>query len=159
MTATRVADDPTEIVVTWTVTDNLVNKLKLEILEDGEGSWSAVSGASDMTTSTTQFRVKNLKADAKYKFRLDMRRPGENNPTYVESNEGRSRVKTFLFLLAVKPYYQLVNSPHCLTHLPYCNDEESLKRNRRNCVLLCFIERVKKRRWIFRFSFELGYVS
>ena len=94
MTATR-ADDPTEIVVTWTVTDNLVNKLKLEILEDGEGSWSAVSGASDMTTSTTQFRVKNLKADAKYKFRLDMRRPGENNPTYVESNEGRSRSKPF----------------------------------------------------------------
>ena len=97
MTATRVADDPTEIVVTWTVTDNLVNKLKLEILEDGEGSWSAVSGASDMTTFTTQFRVKNLKADAKYKFRLDMRRPGENNPTYVESNEGRSRSKPFYF--------------------------------------------------------------
>ena len=135
MTATRVADDPTEIVVTWTVTDILVNKLNLEIFEGGEGSWSAVSGASDMTTSTTQFRVKNLKADAKYKFRLDMRRPGENNPTYVESNEGRSRVKTFLFLLALKPYYQLVNSPHCLTHLPYCNDEESLKRNRR---IVCF---------------------
>ena len=146
MTATRVADDPTEIVVTWTVTDNLVNKLKLEILEDGEGSWSAVSGASDMTTSTTQFSVKNLKADAKYKFRLDMRRPGENDPTYVESNEGRSRLKTFLFLLALKPYYQLVNSPHCLTHFPYCTDEENLRRNRRNCVLLCFIERVNKRR-------------
>ena len=79
------------------MTDNLVNKLKLEILEDGEGSWSAVSGASDMTTSTTQFRVKNLKADAKYKFRLDMRRPGENNPRYVESNEGRSRSKPFYF--------------------------------------------------------------
>ena len=146
MTATRVADDPTEIVVTWTVTDNLVNKLKLEILEDGEGSWSAVSGASDMTTSTTQFSVKNLKADAKYKFRLDMRRPGENDPTYVESNEGRSRLKTFLFLLALKPYYQLVTSPHCLTHLPYCTNEENLRRNRRNCVLLCFIERVNKRR-------------
>ena len=146
MTATRVADDPTEIVVTWTVTDNLVNKLKLEILEDGEGSRSAVSGASDMTTSTTQFRVKNLKADAKYKFRLDMRRPGENSPAYVESNEGRSRVKTFLFLLALKLYYQLVNSPHCLTHLPYCTDEENLRRNRRNCVPLCFIERVNKRR-------------
>ena len=56
-----------------------------------------MSGASDMTTSTTQFRVKNLKADAKYKFRLDMRRPGENIPTYVESNEGRSRSKPFYF--------------------------------------------------------------
>ena len=149
MTATRVADDPTEIVVTWTVTDTLVNKLKLEILEVGdkvgEGRWSVVSGASDMTTSTTQFKVKNLKADAKYKFRLDMRRPGENSPAYVESNEGRSRVKTFLFLLALKPYYQLVNSPHCLTHHPYCTDEENLRRNRRNCVLLCFIERVNKR--------------
>ncbi|XP_073256452.1 uncharacterized protein [Porites lutea] len=87
VTATRVADDPTEIVVTWTVTDNLVNKLKLEVLDYGEGSWSPVSGASDMTTSTTQFKVTNLKADAKYKFRLDMRRPGENNPEYVESNE------------------------------------------------------------------------
>ena len=144
MKATRIADDPTKIVVTWTVTDNLVNKLKLEILE--EGSWSVVSGASDMTTSTTEFTVENLKADAKYKFRLDMRRPGENNPTYVESNEGRSRVKSFLFLLALKPYYQLVNSPHCLTHLPYCTDEENLRRDWRNCVLLCFIERVNKRR-------------
>ena len=71
-----------------------------------------------------------------------MRRPGENDPKYVESNEGTSRVKTFLFLLALKPYYQLVNSPHCLTHHPYCTDEENLRRNRRNCVLLCFIERV-----------------
>ena len=83
------------------MTDTLVNKLKLEILEVGdkveEGRWSVVSGASDMTTSTTQFKVKNLKADAKYKFRLDMRRPGENNPTYVESNEGRSRSKLFYF--------------------------------------------------------------
>ena len=146
MTATRVADDPTEIVVTWTVTDNLVNKLRLEVLDYGEGSWSPVSGASDMTTSTTQFKVTNLKADAKYKFRLDMRRPGEDSPKYVESNEGRSRVKTFLFLLALKPYYQLVNSPHCLTHLPYCTDEENLRRDRRNCVLLCSIERVNKRR-------------
>ena len=144
MKATRIADDPTKIVVTWTVTDNLVNKLKLEILE--EGRWSAVSGASDMTTSTTEFTVENLKGDAKYKFRLDMRRPGENNPTFVESNEGRSRVKSFLFLLALKPYYQLVNSPHCLTHFPYCTDEENLRRDWRNCVLLCFIERVNKRR-------------
>ena len=136
MTATRIADDPTEIVVTWTVTDTLVNKLKLEILEVGdkvgEGRWSVVSGASDMNTSTTQFKVKNLKADAKYKFRLDMRRPGENDPKYVESNEGTSRVKTFLFLLALKPYY-------------HHTDEENLRRNRRNCVLLCFIERVNKR--------------
>ena len=97
MTATRVSDEPTEIVVTWTVTDNLVNKLNLEFLEDGEGRWLVVPGASDMTTSTTQFKVKNLKADAKYKFRLDMRRPGENDPTYVESNEGGSRVKSFYF--------------------------------------------------------------
>ena len=96
MKATRIADDPTKIVVTWTVTDNLVNKLKLEILE--EGRWSAVSGASDMTTSTTEFTVENLKGDAKYKFRLDMRRPGENNPTYVESNEGRSEIVTKMSL-------------------------------------------------------------
>ena len=144
MKATRIADDPTKIVVTWTVTDNLVNKLKLEILE--EGRWSAVSDASDMTISTTEFTVENLKAEAKYKFRLDMRRPGENNPTYVESNEGRSRVKSFLFILALKPNYQLVNSPHCLTHLPYCTDEENLRRDWRNFVLLCFMERVNKRR-------------
>ena len=146
MKATRISDDPTKIVVTWTVTDNLVNKLKLEILEDGKGSWSAVSGASDMTTSTTEFKVENLKADAKYKFRLDMRRPGENNPTYVESNEGRSGVKGSLFLLDCKPYYPFANSPHCLAHLAYCSDKENLKRNRRNCVLLCFIKRVNKRR-------------
>ena len=94
--ATRIADDSTKIVVTWTVTDNLVKKLKLEILE--EERWSAVSGASDMTTSTTEFTVENLKGDAKYKFRLDMRRPGENNPTYVESNEGRSEIVTKMSL-------------------------------------------------------------
>ena len=146
MKATRISDDPTKIVVTWTVTDNLVNKLKLEILEDGEGSWSAVSGARDMTTYTTEFTVENLKADAKYKFRLDMRRPGENSPTYVESNEGGSCVKSFLFLLALKPYYQHANFLHCLTHLPYCTDKENLRRDRRNCVLLCFIKGVKKRR-------------
>ena len=92
MKATRISDDPTKIVVVWTLTDDLINKLKLEILEDEEGSWSVVSGASDMTISTTEFKVENLKAEAKYKFRLDMRRSGENKPTYVESNEGRSRV-------------------------------------------------------------------
>ena len=97
MKATRISDDPTKIVVVWTLIDDLINKLKLEILEDEEGSWSVVSGASDMTISTTEFKVENLTAEAKYKFRLDMRRPGENNPTYVESNEGRSRVKGFFY--------------------------------------------------------------
>ena len=87
--ATRMSDKLTVIVVTWTVTDEQVTKLSLEMRE-GDGGWSSVPGATDMSTSTTEFKVENLKADKKYTFRLDMRRPGEERPSYVESNTGRS---------------------------------------------------------------------
>ena len=84
------SDDPTVIIVAWTVTDENVTKLSLEFQEGGEGGWAPVIGASDMRTSTTEFKVVNLMADKKYRFRLDMRRSGENSPSYVESNIGRS---------------------------------------------------------------------
>ena len=90
--ATRSSDDPTVIIVTWTVTDTKVTKLSLEIQKGGEGGdsgWERVPGASDMSTSKTEFKVENLKADEKYLFRMDMRRPGEMIPVYVQSNMGR----------------------------------------------------------------------
>ena len=83
------SDDLTEIVVTWTVTDEQVTKLSLE-MQEGDGGWYSVPGATNMDTSKTEFKVENLKADKTYRFRLDMRRPGENSPSYVESNIGRS---------------------------------------------------------------------
>ena len=86
----------------WTVTDVQVTKLSLEMQEGGEGGWSSVLGATDMNTSTTEFKVGNLKADEKYRFRLDMRRPGEGNPSYEESNVGRSGSFINLLFLTCK---------------------------------------------------------
>lgn len=83
------ADDPTIIVVTWTVIDSQVSKMSLEIQRGGDGTWSPVSGVNNLSTSITNYNVTNLKADAEYKFRLDMRRPEEDIPSYAESNEGK----------------------------------------------------------------------
>ena len=82
-------DNPTTIVVTWTVTDGNVTKLSLEMQEGRVGDWSPVPGATNMNTSITELKVENLKADKKYRFRLDMRSPGEKKPSYVESNIGQ----------------------------------------------------------------------
>ena len=82
------SDDATVILVTWTVTDPAVTTLSLEIQEGGEGQWGPVKGASDLSKSTTEFKVTGLKADEKYRFRMDMRRPGEQNPAYVLSEIG-----------------------------------------------------------------------
>ena len=92
MSAIRNSDDPTVIIVTWKVTDAKVTKLRLEIQKGGEGrdsGWRGVPGASDLSKSKTEFKVENLKADEKYRFRMDMRRPGEATPVYVESNIGK----------------------------------------------------------------------
>lgn len=87
--ATRISDEATVILVTWSVTDPLVTTVSLEIQEGGEGQWQLVAEASGLSASTTEFKVTDLKADKSYKFRMDMRRPGEQNPVYVFSESGK----------------------------------------------------------------------
>lgn len=87
--ATRISDEATVILVTWSVTDPLVTTVSLEIQEGGEGQWQLVAGASGLSASTTEFKVTDLKADKSYRFRMDMRRPGEQNPVYVFSESGK----------------------------------------------------------------------
>lgn len=87
--ATRISDEATVILVTWSVTDPLVTTVSLEIQEGREGQWQLVAGASGLSASTTEFKVTDLKADKSYKFRMDMRRPGEQNPVYVFSESGK----------------------------------------------------------------------
>lgn len=87
--ATRISDEATVILVTWSVTDPLVTTVSLEIQEGGEGQWQLVAGASGLSASTTEFKVTDLKADKSYRFRMDMRRPGEQNPVYVSSESGK----------------------------------------------------------------------
>lgn len=87
--ATRISDEATVILVTWSVIDPLVTTVSLEIQEGGEGQWQLVAGASGLSASTTEFKVTDLKADKSYRFRMDMRRPGEQNPVYVFSESGK----------------------------------------------------------------------
>lgn len=87
--ATRISDEATVILVTWSVTDPLVTTVSLEIQEGREGQWQLVAGASGLSASTTEFKVTDLKADKSYRFRMDMRRPGEQNPVYVFSESGK----------------------------------------------------------------------
>lgn len=87
--ATRISDEATVILVTWSVTDPLVTTVSLEIQEGGEGQWQLVAGASGLSASTTEFKVTDLKADKSYRLRMDMRRPGEQNPVYVFSESGK----------------------------------------------------------------------
>ena len=88
--AAILSDDGSVIMVTWTVTDQAVTTLSLEIQEGGEGQWKPVKGAGSLGRSTTEFKVTDLNADKKYRFRMDMRRPGEKNPVYVLSKIGKS---------------------------------------------------------------------
>ena len=92
------SQDPTVIVKTWTVRDKQVIKLSLEIQEGGEGDWASIAVATGMNIFKTKFKIQNLKAEVRYRFRLDMRRPGEDNPSYVESNLGRSVEAFFNYL-------------------------------------------------------------
>ena len=55
----------------------------------GEGEWQPVAGAKGLSAPTTEFKVTDLKAEESYKFRMDMRRPGEQNPVYVSSESGK----------------------------------------------------------------------
>ena len=86
--AARMSDDPTVILVTWTVTDKYVTILNLDIREGVEDQWEAVPGGRDLSTSETELKVTDLNADLSYRFRMDMRRPGEQTPVYVLSNTG-----------------------------------------------------------------------
>ena len=75
------SQDPTVIVKAWTVRDKQVIKLSLEIQEGGEGDWASIAVATGMNIFKTKFKIQNLKAEVRYRFRLDMRRPGEDNPS------------------------------------------------------------------------------
>lgn len=86
--AARMSDDATVILVTWTVTDKDVTILNLEMQEGGKGQWDSVPGGSGLSTSETELKVTDLSADKSYRFRMDMRRSGEQNPVYVLSNTG-----------------------------------------------------------------------
>lgn len=88
--AKRIPDDSTVIMVTWTVADPAVKTVRLEIQEGGEGEWQPVAGASVLTKSTKEFKVTDLKDDKSYRFRMDMRRTGKQNPVYVWSEVGKS---------------------------------------------------------------------
>ena len=81
------SDDPTVILVTWTVTDKYVTILNLD-MQEGEDQWEDVPGGSRLSTSETELKVTDLNADLSYRFRMDMRRPGEQTPVYVLSNTG-----------------------------------------------------------------------
>ena len=112
VTATRSSDDPTVIIVTWTVFDKDVTKLSIEMQEvestkvkRAVGGWQPVPGASDLDTSQTEFKVENLKPDKVYRFRVGMIRQGEDLSTcgqacYVESEPGKADcLSTWLFLI------------------------------------------------------------
>ena len=80
------------IVVTWTVSDEQVTKLSLDLQEGGNSvakreviEWTPVPGAQDMSIDKTEFKVENLKSDKQYTLRMDMRRPGERRFSLVSS--------------------------------------------------------------------------
>ena len=72
----------------WTIADDKVTTATVEIQQGGEGFWELVDGASKLKRSVSQFKVSDLKADSSYRFRVDMRRPGESAPAYVYSDTG-----------------------------------------------------------------------
>ena len=82
------SNDATVILVKWTVTDPAVIVLSLEIQEGGEGQWEPVQGIGGLNTSTTEFKVTDLKTDKRYRFRMDMTIPGKQNHVYVYGNIG-----------------------------------------------------------------------
>ncbi|CAH3167452.1 unnamed protein product [Pocillopora meandrina] len=84
--ALRASDDASVILVEWTIADDQVTIATLEIQQGGEGSWELVKGAFQLNRSVSEFKVSDLKADSSYRFRMDMRRPGESSPAYVYSD-------------------------------------------------------------------------
>ena len=65
--------------------------------EGGEGQWKPVKGASGLSRSTAEFKVTDLKVDKSYRFRMDMRRPGQQNPVFVLSEAGTSCQRCRIF--------------------------------------------------------------
>ena len=88
MKAFRASDDASIILVEWTIADDKVTTATVEIQQGGGGSWELVEGASQLNRSVSEFKVSDLKADSSYRFRVDMRRPGESAPAYVYSDTG-----------------------------------------------------------------------
>ena len=85
--AARMADDV--ILVAWTVTDKNVTTLNLEMQEGWWSQWKPVAGASALSVATTKFNVTHVTPGRRYRFRLDMRRQGEQHPVYVYSEVGK----------------------------------------------------------------------
>ena len=88
MKAFRASDDASIILVEWTIADDKVTTATVEIQQGGGGSWELVEGASQLKRPVSEFKVSDLKADSSYRFRVDMRRPGESSPAYVYSDTG-----------------------------------------------------------------------
>ena len=88
MKAFRASDDASIILVEWTIADDKVTTATVEIQQGGEDSWELVEGASQLKRPVSEFKVSDLKADSSYRFRVDMRRPGESAPAYVYSDTG-----------------------------------------------------------------------
>ena len=88
MKAFRASDDASIILVEWTIADDKVTTATVEIQQGGEGSWELVERASQLKRPVSEFKVSDLKADSSYRFRVDMRRPGESAPGYVYSDTG-----------------------------------------------------------------------
>ena len=101
--ALRASDDASVILVEWTIADDQVTIATLEIQQGGEGSWELVKGAFQLNRSVSEFKVSDLKADSSYRFRMDMKRPGESSPAYVYSDIG-----TWYNLINVRagPHYE-----------------------------------------------------
>lgn len=89
-------NDNTVVLVTWTVTDPAVTTLSLEMEEGGEGQWKHVTGANNLSKATAKLKVADLKADEKYRFRIDMRRPWKQDAFYVYSNIGIPFISLFI---------------------------------------------------------------
>lgn len=82
--ATRSSDDSSVIILTWTVTDEKVRSLVIEMTEGSFRPkrelpvWKQVPGSSGITIVDTEFKVEDLNADKAYTFRVGMARDGED---------------------------------------------------------------------------------
>ena len=83
------AEDAIQVI--WIVIDKNVTTLNLEMHEGWGAQWEPVAGASALSVHepTTKFNVTDLKTSMEYRFRLDLRRPGEQHPVYVYSETGK----------------------------------------------------------------------
>ncbi|XP_068687443.1 protein turtle homolog B-like isoform X1 [Montipora foliosa] len=89
--ATRSSDDSSVIILTWTVTDEKVRSLVIEMTEGSFRPkrelpvWKQVPGSSGITLVNTEFKVEDLNADKAYTFRVGMTRDGEDLDSCLEA--------------------------------------------------------------------------